>query len=352
LAADSIVISHADLAAFVAATFERLGVPAEGARLIADTLVAANLRGVDSHGVQLTMAYAAQIRKGLLSPAARGRIVSENGACLVYDGENGPGQVTSEICAGHAVRLAREQGGLGMVVARHANHYGASAWWAQQIARAGMIGFASCSATALVAAWQGRDKIIGTNPICMAVPGPDTFLLDMATTTVALNKIHKLRFTGETTIPAGWALDSEGRPTTDAKAAAAGLPMPLGGYKGSGLAVMVEILCSVLSGGAMMTQTGALWDSTAPMNASHYFLAVDVARFLPLEEFIERMQFVRRTVKESRPAAGYDEVLIAGDPEWRSEEVRRRDGIPIPQGVWSALVELGASVEVSAPVVA
>ena len=351
MAADSIVISHADLAAFLATTFEKLDVPADHAKLVADSLVSANLRGVDSHGVQLAVAYAAQIRKGYVHPRARGHVVGASGACLVYDGEHGFGQVIADLCAEHAIRLARTEGGLGMVVARHSSHYGASAWWAQKIARAGMLGFASCSATALVAAWQGRDRILGTNPICMAVPGPDTFLLDMATTTVALNKIHKLRFTGETTIPAGWALDEEGRPTTDAAAAVKGLPMPLGGYKGSGLAVMVEILCSVLSGGAMMTQMGALWDSTGPMDASQYFLAVDVARFLPLEQFVERMQFIRKTVKESRPAVDYDEVLIAGDPEWRSEEIRRREGIPIPGGIWKALVDLGRSAGVEAPAV-
>jgi LDH2 family malate/lactate/ureidoglycolate dehydrogenase len=349
MALDSVVIPHTDLSNFIAATMERLGAPPDAARLTADSLVSANLRGVDSHGVQLTVAYAGQIRKGHMDPRARGNVASENGACLVYDGENGLGQVVSDICTDHAIRLAREQGGLGMVVARRSNHYGASAWWAQKIARAGMIGFASCNATALVAAWQGRDKIIGTNPICMAVPGPDTFLLDMATTTVALNKIHKARLTGETSIPLGWALDSEGRPTTDPQTAIAGLPMPLGGYKGSGLAVMVEILCSVLSGGAMLTQMGQLWDSTEPMSASQYFLAVDVSRFLPLTEFAGRMQFIHQTVTGSRPAAGYDEVLIAGEPEWRTQENRKRDGIPLPKGVWKHLVELGASVQLSAP---
>lgn len=351
MSADSIVVPYKELTAFIQSTLEALGTPEDAAKLTAESLVAANLRGVDSHGVQLTVAYAAQIRNGYLNPKARGCIATENGACLVYDGQNGLGQVVSDICADHAIRLARTQGGLGMVVARHSNHYGASAWWAQKIARAGMIGSVSCNATALVAAWQGRDKIIGTNPICVAVPGPDTFLLDMATTTVALNKIHKMRLTGETSIPAGWALDSEGRPTTDPKAAIEGLPMPLGGYKGSGLAVMVEIFTSVLSGGAMLTQMGALWDSTSPMDVSQYFLAVDVSRFLPLDEFIERMQFIRSTVMNSRTATGYDEVLIAGEPEWRSETSRMRDGIPIPRGVWKALSALGASVQIAAPVV-
>src|SRR5258707_1204868 len=296
MAAENIIIGHRELTRFVADTMLALGAPPDAAALVADSLVGANLRGVDSHGVQLVLAYAAQIRKGYANPSERGAVVSENDACLTYDGRNGLGQVISDICADHAVRLARRNGGLGMVVARNSNHYGASAWWAQKIARAGMIGFAGCNATALVAAWQGRDKIIGTNPICMAVPGPETFLLDMATTTVALNKVQKAILTGEPAIPQGWALDGEGRPTTDPKTAMAGLPMPLGGYKGSGLAVMVEILCSVLSGGAMLTQMGGLWNSTGPMKVSQYFLAIDVGRFMPVEEFAERMRFVRETV--------------------------------------------------------
>lgn len=352
MSTQGVTIAPTALADFVCSIMRALGAGDEAARLVADSLVAANLRGVDSHGVQLVMAYADQIRKGHMDPRARGRVVSEDGACLVYDGESGLGQVISDICVDHAVRLAREQGGLGMAVARNSNHYGATAWWTQKIARVGMIGMAGCNATALVAAWQGRDKIIGTNPVCMAVPGPDTFLLDMATTTVALNKIHKFRLTGEREIPPGWALDAEGRPTTDAEAAINGLPMPLGGYKGSGLAVMVEILCSVLSGGAMLTQMGELWNSTKPMSASQYFLAIDVARFLPLEQFAERMQFIRGTVKGSSPAAGYDEVLIAGDPEWRSEAKRSMEGIPLPQGVWKHLIDLGASLHLAAPEVA
>jgi LDH2 family malate/lactate/ureidoglycolate dehydrogenase len=114
---------------------------------------------------------------------------------------------------------------------------------------------------------------------------------------------------------------------------------------------MVEILSAVLSGGAMLTQMGALWDATGPMNASLYFLAVDVTRFMPLDEFIERMQFIRDTVMGSRPAPGYEEVLIAGEPEWRTEEIRRDSGIPIPVGVWEHLTQLGQSVGVSAPAV-
>jgi len=344
MAQENVVVGLEELTRFVGDIMLALAVPGDDAALVAESLVAANLRGVDSHGVQLVLAYAEQIRKGYADPVARGHIVSENGACVTYDGRNGLGQVISDICVDHAVRLARLNGGLGMVVARNSNHYGASAWWAQKIARAGMIGLVGCNATALVAAWQGRDKIIGTNPICMAVPGADTFLLDMATTTVALNKVQKAILTGEPSIPAGWALDAEGLPTTDPKTAMAGLPMPLGGYKGSGLAVMVEILCSVLSGGAMLTQMGGLWNSTGPMKVSQFFLAIDVGRFMPVEEFSSRMQFMRETVSGSRPAAGFDEVLIAGEPEWRTEKRRRAEGIPVPAAIWKQLRELKEDV--------
>jgi LDH2 family malate/lactate/ureidoglycolate dehydrogenase len=237
-----------------------------------------------------------------------------------------------------------------MVTARNSSHFGASAWWAQKLAASGLIGIVTCNATPLVAAWQGRDKILGTNPICMAVPGPDTFLLDMATTTVALNRIHKAILSGDKEIPPGWAMDAEGNPTSDPQTALEGLPMPLGGYKGTGLALMVEVLCAVLSGGAMMSGVGGLRVKDRPMRVSHFFLAIDPARFLPMDEFQTRMGTMRETVKNSQPAAGFDEVLIAGDPEWRTEAERRRNGIPVARGIWQQLSLLAGTLNVSVPV--
>lgn len=315
---------------------------------MAESLVAANLRGVDSHGVQLLVWYVEQIRAGNVDLAARGHVASENGACLVYDGENGIGQLISTICCEHAIRLGKAAG-IAIVTARNSTHFGACAWWAQKLSAAGLIGIVMCNATPLVAPWQGREKMLGTNPICMSVPGPDTFLLDMATTTVALNRIYKALLSGETSIPAGWAMDSAGHPATDPKTAIQGLPMPLGGYKGSGLAVMVEILCAVLSGGAMLTDVGGIRVTGREMRASHLFLAIDIARFMPMDEFIARMEWLRDTLKSSPPAAGFDEVLVAGEPEWRAEEVRRRDGIPIARGIWDELTKLAESLNVPVP---
>jgi LDH2 family malate/lactate/ureidoglycolate dehydrogenase len=346
---DYFLIPHGILADFARTVLEAVNVPSAAATLVADSLVSANLRGVDSHGVQLLIWYTQQIQDGNIDISTMGQVATENGSCMVYDGMNGLGQVVSNACCDHAIRLAQTHG-LGMVTARNSSHFGASAWWAQKLAAAGLIGIVTCNATPLVAAWQGRDKILGTNPICMAVPGPNTFLLDMATTTVALNRIHKAILSGETEIPSGWAMDADGNPTTNPKTALEGLPMPLGGYKGTGLALMVEVLCAVLSGGAMLTEVGGLRIKNRPMRVSHFFLAIDAARFLPMDEFQARMQTMRDTVTGSRPAAGFGEVMIAGDPEWRSDEQRRRDGVPVSRGIWDQLTILGESLNVAVPV--
>jgi LDH2 family malate/lactate/ureidoglycolate dehydrogenase len=278
-----------------------------------------------------------------------GRVVSENGACLSNDGQNGIGQWISEICCAHAIRLARAHG-IGIVVTRESNHFGAAAFWAQRMSSAGLIGIVMCNASPLVAPWQGCEQRFGTNPICMSVPGPEkTWLLDMATTTAALGKILNAQFQGRTTIPPGWAMDSEGVPTQDVETALSGSLMPLGGYKGSGLAMMAEILCAVLGGGAMSTELGGIRIQGQPMRTSQFFLAVDVARFMPLDVFHERMLSLVTMVKSSRPAKGYDEILVAGDPEWRAEETRRRDGIPLSDGVWQNLVQAAQQLGVPVP---
>jgi LDH2 family malate/lactate/ureidoglycolate dehydrogenase len=292
--------------------------------------------------------YIEIILMGNIDIQTDGRIVSENGASLVYDAQNGIGQWISQICCDHAIRLCREHG-VSMVVARESNHFGAAAYWAQRLSAAGMIGMVMCNASPLVAPWQGKDQRFGTNPICMSVPGADSWLLDMATTTVALGKILNAQFHGRTTIPGGWAMDSEGAPTTDTQSALGGLLMPLGGYKGSGLAMMAEILCAVLGGGAMSTELGGIRIQGQPMRTSQMFLAIDVARFMPLEEFEKRMRSLVEIVKSSRVAKGFDEVLVAGEPEWRVEEQRRRDGIPVSEGAWQNLVQAAQKLGVAVP---
>ena len=322
------------------------GVPADVSRLIAESLIAANLRGVDSHGLQQLPFYLDQIAAGRMDAHARGRVISESAGCLLFDGRNAIGQGIAAECSDHAVRLARAHG-IALVVARGSNHYGAAAFWTRRMADAGFIGISMCNAGARVAPWQGREPRVGTNPIAMCVPGPRSWQLDMATTTVAFGKIIGAANKGAAEIPAGWAMDPEGVPTTDTQTALHGLLMPLGGYKGSGLAMMAEIFCGVLSGGAMTTEIGDLLTDARPRRISQMFLAIDVARFMPLDEFSARMRRLVDEMKSSQPARGYDEVLVAGDPEWRLEEQRLREGIPVADGLWQKLCEWAGKLGVS-----
>jgi LDH2 family malate/lactate/ureidoglycolate dehydrogenase len=328
------------------------GVPRANAALVSETLTAANLRGIDSHGVHLLSYYLRQIEAGQLHPTAEGHIASESGACLAYEGDNGLGQVTAAHCCRHAVRLAA-QSGIAIVTAREANHFGACFWWARSMARRGMLGIVMCNSSPLVAPWQGKAARFGTNPICMAVPpdqsGADAWLLDMATTTVAANKIFKAYINGQPEIPLGWALDADGVPTTSTAAAYHGLVAPLGGYKGYGLAMMAEILCAVLGGGAMGPELGGIRYTDKPVRVSHVFLAIDIARLLPVADFQARIKRYCALMKDTPPAQGQSDVLVPGEPEARVQQERQASGIPIPDGNWKDLADAAARLGVEPP---
>ena len=343
-------IQAPDLLEFSRAILTTAGMPEDRASLVAEVLVAGNLRAVDSHGVQLILHYLPDLRAGFMNVATDGRVVSETPTTMVLDGEDGVGHWIARIACDHAIRLAAGAG-LGMVTVRNSSHIGMVAFWAQRMVERGQIGLAFTNATPLVAPWQGRERRLSTNPICMAVPGGRrrAWLLDMATTTVAMGKIVKAIHNGVPTLPHGWALDSRGRPTTSTAEALQGFLMPLGGYKGYGLAMMVEILCSVLSGGRMGPETGDPRDGKGPLGYSQCFLAIDVAHFVPVEEFGRRMDILIDMMKSAAPAEGYEEVLVAGEPEWRAEQVRRSEGIPLDAGVWEKLVAEADALGVPVP---
>jgi LDH2 family malate/lactate/ureidoglycolate dehydrogenase len=325
------------------------GIAPEDAELVAATLIASSLRGVDSHGIQLLPYYLERIQAGDFNIHAQGNVVRETGSCLVYDGCNGLGQVVADICTAHANRLAKAFG-LGLAIARHSNHFGACAFWAQRISTAGNVGIVLSNTPPLAPPWQGKELRLGTNPICMSVPGAKRWLLDMATTTVAAWRILQAARDNLPSIPAGWAMTREGIPTTDTAEAANGLLMPLGGYKGYGLAMMVEILCGVLGGGPISLELGGFPAHEKPAAVGHFFLAIDVRRFMPMEEFNKLVERLVRYMKETPAAAGYAEVLVAGDPEWREETKRSANGIPLSDAVWNQLLEAAKRLNVPAPV--
>ena len=264
---------------------------------------------------------------------------------MVFHGEDGLGQHVANVCSDHAIRLARTHG-ISMVVARGSNHFGAAAYWAQKMAAAGQIGIVLCDASAIVPPWQGKQNRHGTNPICMAVPGP--WLLDMATTTVAANKIFKAALNHQPTIPSGWAMDSEGIPTTDTETALKGLIMPLGGYKGSGLAMMVEILCGVLSGGAMSTQLGGIRIRGRKFRVNQSYIAIDIERFMPVAEFTARVEHLVRMIKHTPLPRATARCW------WRVSrngalKPRTRDGIPVGAGTWQSLADIARRLGVTMP---
>ncbi len=325
------------------------GVRPQAAALVADSLVASNLRGIDSHGIQLITTYLGQLKAGGVDPRAVGRVVSDSGACLLYDAENSLGQVSAQRCVEEVLRMVRSSG-IAIVVAKRANHFGAGAYWADQIVAAGCFALVQSNACPAVAPWQGNSPRFGTNPFCASAPSAGSFpwTLDMATTTVALGKLGDATFRGERTIPDWWGfLDKADRPTTSTQEALEGKPSPFGRYKGSGIAMMVELLTAGLSGGPMSTQIPAFGLGSTALDLSHSFIAIDPRRFLGTDDYAQRTEQLTRIVKSAEPAPGYQEVLVAGEPEWRTTQVRGKEGIPVPAALWEKLQAAGTELGVT-----
>ena len=231
-----------------------------------------------------------------------------------FDGGNGLGQVIMRQATDTAIDLAKQYG-IGAVAVRHSNHFGTAGYYANIMARAGCIGFAATMAGPTMAPYGGLDLLLGTNPLAVAFPGEkQLFCGDMATSATAKGKIHIYELNGKP-LPAGWALDKDGNETTDAAAAVKGILLPLGGHKGYALAMAVDAVSALLSGACLSCESASI-TSTDMANTGHFAVAVDIAHFLPEEEFRARAQAWFDRLKASRPREGF-EVLIPGEPEDR-----------------------------------
>ena len=230
------------LVGFCKNVFVKIGVDADKAHLVSDSMVKADLRGVSSHGVTRTRIYVDRIRRGLVDPKAAPEIIRERAATALLDAKNGIGQVVSQYAIEIAIKKAREVG-VGFVGVAHSNHFGMAAYYTLQAVGEGMIGVAMTNAPATMAPWGARLPYMGTNPLSVAVPADKRLpiVLDMATSVVARGKIILAAQKGEK-IPEGWAIDKEGRVTTDPKAALEGAVLPFGGPKGSAIAILIDVL--------------------------------------------------------------------------------------------------------------
>lgn len=336
-----------DLLNFCTSIFVKLGVEEEKARLLSDTMVQANLRGVDSHGVTRTGIYVERIRRGLVDPKTEPEIVKESPAMALIDAKSAIGQVVSYQAMKLAINKAREVG-TGLVGVRGSNHFGAAAYYTMCALKEDMIGIALSNAPATMAPWGARSPYMGTNPISVAVPAKNRLpiVFDMATSIVARGKIILAAQKGES-IPEGWAIDTEGRITTDAQKALEGAVLPFGGAKGSAIAILIDVFSGILTGAAFGPHIGDLYRNFQDrQNLGHIFAAIDPDYFGDVENFKERVDQMIDEVKSLPPAYGVEEVLLPGEIEFRTEETRKKEGIPLEPEVEEMLQRLGKEFNV------
>ena len=315
-----LTLPAADLAALARDLLAAAGAPADKASLVAEALVDADIEGLGSHGLMLLPMYLDRIGAGSVAPAAEGRIVSDTGAQIVLDAENGLGHVTAARAAALAVERARTHG-LAAVAVRNAFHFGAAGRFARSMAEAGCVGIVMANTRPLMPAPGGGERVVGNNPVAIAVPGPAApIVLDLALSAGAMGKIRLAESRGEAIEP-GWATDAAGLPTTDPAEAIAGMLLPAGGAKGFGLAVMVDLLTGGLASGAIGEAVRPLYgDLSKPYGSANLFLAIDIAGFRPVADFTAAAGAFADRIRASRAAPGAGPVRMPGD---RANEAHR-----------------------------
>jgi LDH2 family malate/lactate/ureidoglycolate dehydrogenase len=336
------------IADFMLDVFRHAGVPEEDARICTEVLIASDLEGIESHGVGRLMYYYERITAGVQSTHTHIDIVRDAGATAVIDGQHGMGMVV----AYRSMRLAMDkarQYGLGAVAVRNSTHFGIAGYYPLMAAKEGMIGLTVTNARPAIAPTFGTEPMLGTNPIAFAAPSdmPYPFCFDGATSISQRGKIEVLA-RAEKPVPAGWVIGPEGEPLADAGqiladlGAATAALLPLGGageqmagYKGYGLATVVEILSASLGGGVFLKDLlGFAPDgSRRPYMLGHFFLAVDVEHFIPVETSRRITGEIMRALQASRKAPGQERIYVAGEKEYEMEQRRRAEGIPVNRGL-------------------
>ncbi|MCL6612056.1 MAG: Ldh family oxidoreductase [Peptococcaceae bacterium] len=305
------------------------GVPPEDATIVADVLLDASLEGIDTHGISRLPVYLTRIQSGRINPRPDIKVNRASPSLAGVDGDNGLGQLVAVRSMQVAIKMARETG-VGAVAARRSNHYGASSYYCKMASSCGMAGMAFTNTPPGIPPWGGKKAYFGTNPVAFAFPGKNRpVVIDMSSSTVARGNIILAAKEGKP-IPEGWAIDGQGRPTTDPRAALEGAVLPMAGPKGYAMALAVEILSGVLSGSAYGPRVGWIYDdSTEPVDIGHFFLAVDIDKLMPLDRFLDRMNHMVREIKSSPRAEGIEEIFIPGERRFNTAERRSREGIPV-----------------------
>ncbi len=335
----------ATLQAVGQAIFERCGMTPADAAVLAETLVTADLRGVHSHGLMRVPEYVQKLRHGGVNPTGRPRVISDAAGALVVDGGNSMGQIAAFFGMRQAIERARTTG-LAAAAVRGSNHCGAMAYYAMLALPEDMIGLATTNALPAMAPWGGAERILGINPLAVAIPAAaePPLVLDIAFSGAAVGKIRVYAQKG-LPIPDTWAFDADGRPTTDPLAALGGLLQPIGGYKGTGLALVMGILATLLSEASYGTELGSLTAGPTPGQDGHFCLALKIAAFTDPARFTARVDGIIHQLRACRRAPGVERVYAPGELEAETEARYRADGIPLTaatlEGVIAAARELG-----------
>lgn len=331
-----------DLMDFVVRYLTSMSVPAEDARIVGEVLIAADVRGIDSHGLhRLGSYYGSRIGRKLINADTPYKIIRETPTTALVDGGNGCGQVVSCKVMKLCIEKAK-QSGIAAITVNNSNHYGIAGFYSMMALEHGMIGISMTNSQPFVAPTYGKSAVLGTNPISIAVPASNRYpyVLDMATSAVAYGKIQ-IYDKKKAPLPDGWGIDSDGQPTNDPgkiKAGGIGALLPLGGlditsgYKGYDLAVMVDIFCAVLSGGNFLTKVKGP-ASPDPSGVSHFFMAIDIGAFRPVNDFKEQMDELIQILKDAPRAVGQDRIFIAGEKEYELEKYNHEHGVPLMQQI-------------------
>jgi L-2-hydroxycarboxylate dehydrogenase (NAD+) len=339
-------VSQEALRAFIQRALERVGIPANDAATCAELMARADVNGSDGHGVFRLPQYVRRIKGGAVNVRANVRIVREAAAMAVVDGDNGMGHVVMRFATETAIKKAKVAG-VAWVGVRWSNHAGPASLYASMPLAHDMIGLYLAVGNANhLPAWGGLDMLLSTNPIAVAVPALEEqdIVLDMATTVAAYGKVKTKAQRGEM-MPEGWMMDRSGAPLTDPKRADEGFLLPIGGYKGYGLALVFGLLAGTLNGAAMGRDVVDFnKDDTTPTNTGHAIVAIDLAAFGEVESFKRRVDALIRDLRASQRMPGVDRVRIPGEGSHEARADRNKNGVPIPQALRAALDQLASEI--------
>jgi ureidoglycolate dehydrogenase (NAD+) len=306
------------------------------ANIVADVLIHADLRGVSSHGVLRTKHYVKRLTEGGLNPSPNYTIKQTGPVTAIFDGDNGMGHVIAKKAMEYAIKTAKENG-VGMVAVINSSHCGALSYFVQVAARENLIGIALTHTDKSVVPFGSVKPFFGTNPLAFAFPAKrnEPIILDMATSNVALGKILHARELGNK-VPMDWGVDEKGNPSTNPHQIVHLLPM--GGAKGYGLAMVVDILSGILTGSAFGPHISMMYgDYDKYRGLGHFLCVIDPGVFTNTDLFLEQIDQMIDEIHELPPAPGFDKVMVPGEPEQLQEKRRNENGIPLPESVYEFL---------------